>query len=379
MSDDTSNAALQAMIDRAGRITADEAETLDTTWKADEGILLPEPSASLAIQGGADGRMVTNADLIAAWQHALEAAGAAGRVEEIEAAQEAGRAVRHSDARLRDRAGAEEAVRSAVLATGVRDLVSDDAGGGQDDTGNDRGDGPEVRLLPAPEPRLELGHALVDVPDEVDRRVPSAERPLECVVVQDRAGTGCTVRAEGTTDPPADDGVARQRHQQPHRLAVDHRGGRVEVLAARRPALQTGAEVGGVGRRDPTAAVGLLEELGQERRDLARECGPDLHTPPHPGTQVVPGVALHPGRERLRGGTDQVHRDRAVGVPLAPRLGQRTLGVARRPWPELEPDQGVAVADLPAPERPQRGHEEGVGHERPDVGERGLDGPRHQG
>ncbi|MGL3200998.1 MULTISPECIES: hypothetical protein [Curtobacterium] len=126
MSDDTSNAALQAMIDRAGRITADEAETLDTTWKADEGILVPEPSASLAIQGGADGRMVTNADLIAAWQHALEAAGAAGRVEEIEAAQEAGRAVRHSDARLRDRAGAEEAVRSAVLATGVRDLLSDD-------------------------------------------------------------------------------------------------------------------------------------------------------------------------------------------------------------------------------------------------------------
>ncbi len=90
MSDDTSNAALQAMIDRAGRITADEAETLDATWKADEGILLPEPSASLAIQGGADGRMVTNADLIAAWQHALDAAGAAGRVEEIEAAQEPG-------------------------------------------------------------------------------------------------------------------------------------------------------------------------------------------------------------------------------------------------------------------------------------------------
>lgn len=126
VSDDISNAGLQAMIERAGRITADEAESLDVAWKADEGILLPEPSASLAIQGGADGRMVTNADLVAAWQHALEAAGAAGRVEEIEAAQQAGRAVRHSDARLRDRAGAEEAVRSAVLATGVRDLVSDD-------------------------------------------------------------------------------------------------------------------------------------------------------------------------------------------------------------------------------------------------------------
>ena len=126
MSDDTSNTALQSMIERAGRITAEEAEALDVTWKADEAILLPEPSASLAIQGGADGRMVTNADLLAAWQHALDAAGAAGRVEEIEAAQEAGRAVKHSDAHRRDRAGAEEAVRSAVLATGVRDLLTDD-------------------------------------------------------------------------------------------------------------------------------------------------------------------------------------------------------------------------------------------------------------
>lgn len=126
VSEDTSNTALQAMIERAGRITADEAEALDVAWKADEDIVVPEPSASLAIQGGADGRMVTNANLVAAWQHALDAAGAAGRVEEIEAAQEAGRAVKHSDAHLRDRAGAEEAVRSAVLATGVRDLVSDD-------------------------------------------------------------------------------------------------------------------------------------------------------------------------------------------------------------------------------------------------------------
>lgn len=49
MSDTTSNAALRTMIERAGRITAEEAESLDVTWKADEGILLPEPSASLAI------------------------------------------------------------------------------------------------------------------------------------------------------------------------------------------------------------------------------------------------------------------------------------------------------------------------------------------
>jgi len=126
VTDDTSNTALQSMIERAGRLTAEEAEALDVAWKADEQIVVPEASASLAIQGGADGRMVTNADLLAAWKHALDAAGEAGRVDEIEAAQEAGRAVKHSDAHLRDRGGAEEAVRSAVLATGVRDLLSDE-------------------------------------------------------------------------------------------------------------------------------------------------------------------------------------------------------------------------------------------------------------
>jgi len=126
VTDDTSNAALRSMIERAGRITADEAEALDVAWKADEQIVVPVSSASLAVQGGADGRMVTNADLLAAWQHALDAAGTAGRVDAIEAAQEAGRAVKHSDAHLRDRAGAEEAVRAAVLATGVRDLLTDD-------------------------------------------------------------------------------------------------------------------------------------------------------------------------------------------------------------------------------------------------------------
>jgi hypothetical protein len=115
---------LQTMIDRAGRITPDEATALADRWAADEDVVIPEVSASLAIQGGADGAMVTNATLVGAWEHALEAAGTAGRVDEIEAAQAAGRAVRHAHPHLRDRSGAEEAVRAAVLGIGVRDLVS---------------------------------------------------------------------------------------------------------------------------------------------------------------------------------------------------------------------------------------------------------------
>ena len=124
MSDQANAQQLQSMIERAGRITAEEGDALATLWEADEDIVLPEASVSLAIQGGADAPMVTNADLVAAWQHALDAAGSAGRVDEIEAAQAAGRAVKHAHPHLRDRSGAEEAVRAAVLGIGVRDLVS---------------------------------------------------------------------------------------------------------------------------------------------------------------------------------------------------------------------------------------------------------------
>ncbi|RKR75788.1 hypothetical protein [Frondihabitans australicus] len=121
---------LQAMIDRAGALTAEEAETLGRLWKSDEGIVLSSPSVGMGIQGGVDLPVITNEDLIGAWERALDAAGKAGRVDEIEAAREAGRVVvqdlrhSHDDAYAKD--GAEEAVRSAVLATGVRDLVTDD-------------------------------------------------------------------------------------------------------------------------------------------------------------------------------------------------------------------------------------------------------------
>ncbi|PZE28658.1 MULTISPECIES: hypothetical protein [unclassified Curtobacterium] len=121
---------LQAMIERAGSLTAQEAEALGRLWKADEDIVLPEPSWAFEIQGGIDVPVVTNVQLVAAWEHALHAAGTAGRVDEIEAAQDAGRAAArdlrhiHDDELAED--GAQEAVRSAVLAAGVRDLIPDD-------------------------------------------------------------------------------------------------------------------------------------------------------------------------------------------------------------------------------------------------------------
>jgi hypothetical protein len=120
---------LQSMIDRAGTLTAQEVEALGRYWKADEDIAFPEPSFALGVVGEVSYPDVTNADLVAAWEHALHAAGQAGRVDEIEAATAAGRAVQHDERHLRGeddyaKDGAAEAVRSAVLATGVKDLIS---------------------------------------------------------------------------------------------------------------------------------------------------------------------------------------------------------------------------------------------------------------
>jgi hypothetical protein len=121
---------LQAMIDRAGALTAQEAEALGRVWKGEEDIAFPDPSLALGLVGEVDVPAATNEQLIAAWQHALDAAGSAGRVDEIEAAEDAGRAAKrdlrhlHDDEYAKD--GAEEAVRSAVLAAGVRDLISEE-------------------------------------------------------------------------------------------------------------------------------------------------------------------------------------------------------------------------------------------------------------
>lgn len=121
---------LQEMIDRAGRLTAEEAEALGTLWKGDEGIVFPTPNLALGLVGEVEYPVVTNEKLIGAWERALEAAGNAGRVDEIHAAEEAGRAATrdvrhfHDDAYAKD--GAEQAARSAVLAAGVRDLITDD-------------------------------------------------------------------------------------------------------------------------------------------------------------------------------------------------------------------------------------------------------------
>ena len=130
MSKTTYSPELQAMIDQAGRLTAEEAEKLGKLWKGDEEIAFAAPSFALGLNGGVNAPMVTNAELASAWQRALDAAGEAGRVDEIEAAREAGRAatrdIKHLDDDAYAKDGAEEAVRSAVLATGVRDLISEE-------------------------------------------------------------------------------------------------------------------------------------------------------------------------------------------------------------------------------------------------------------
>jgi hypothetical protein len=120
---------LQVLIDRAGSLTAEESDALGKLWEEDEGWILPEANVATELFGGFDVPQITNAGLVEAWQRALDASGNAGRVTEIEAAREAGRAVAH-DVRQTDESestknGVEEAVRSAVLAVGVRDLISD--------------------------------------------------------------------------------------------------------------------------------------------------------------------------------------------------------------------------------------------------------------
>jgi hypothetical protein len=129
VSQETYPAQLQAMIDRAGSFTAAETDSLGQLWESDEDLVLPHPSVLLELAGGYDYPVVTNETLLDAWQRALDAAGNAGRVSEIDAARAAGRAtvrdVRHLKDSESSKNGAEQAVRSAVLAVGVRDLISD--------------------------------------------------------------------------------------------------------------------------------------------------------------------------------------------------------------------------------------------------------------
>ncbi|HEX4058874.1 MAG TPA: hypothetical protein VHX87_11235 [Galbitalea sp.] len=128
MSEETYPANLQAMIDRAATLTEDETKALGDLWESGEDLVLPTPLLRAEVFGSLDAPVVTNQALIAAWQHALDAAGNAGRVDEIDAARAAGRAtvrdVRHDHDTAAEKKGAEEAVRSAVLAVGVRDLIS---------------------------------------------------------------------------------------------------------------------------------------------------------------------------------------------------------------------------------------------------------------
>ncbi|MEO6116965.1 MAG: hypothetical protein ABIP33_11320 [Pseudolysinimonas sp.] len=121
------------MIDRAATLTEAETDSLGKLWESGEDLIIPYMSvaAELAtdLSGEFDPPMVTNQALLDAWQHALDAAGNAGRVTELDAAMAAGQAASRDVRHLRDspssKNGTDEAVRSAVLAVGVRDLISD--------------------------------------------------------------------------------------------------------------------------------------------------------------------------------------------------------------------------------------------------------------
>ncbi len=130
MPDETYPTELQEMIERAGGLTADQIGTLGRLWESDEDLVIPPTSFALGLQGGVNPPLVTNQALVDAWERALNAAGDAGRVEVIDAARAAGHATQRDDRHLKDspsaKNGSEEAVRSAVLAVGVRDLITAD-------------------------------------------------------------------------------------------------------------------------------------------------------------------------------------------------------------------------------------------------------------
>ena len=129
MAQETYPSALQSMIERAGSLSAEQVDALGKLWESDEELMMLRPSFALELEGEVNPPFVTNRALIDAWERALDAAGTAGRVDEIEAARAAGRALHHDDRHLRDspssKNGAEEAARSAVLAVGVKHLIAD--------------------------------------------------------------------------------------------------------------------------------------------------------------------------------------------------------------------------------------------------------------
>ena len=129
MAHETYPAQLQAMIDRASTLTAEETDSLGKLWESGEDLVMPKMSIIDEAQGEFDAPIVTNQALIDAWEHALDAAGNAGRVTELDAAMAAGQAatreVRHLHDSPSSKNGTEQAVRSAVLAVGVRDLITD--------------------------------------------------------------------------------------------------------------------------------------------------------------------------------------------------------------------------------------------------------------
>jgi hypothetical protein len=128
MANETYPAVLQAMIDRASTLTPAETKALGDLWESDEDLVLPAPSLAFELMGGLDFPVVTNQALLDAWQRALDAAENAGRGDEIDAARAAGRAavheVRFEHDSEAEKNGTEQAVRAAVLAVGVIDLIS---------------------------------------------------------------------------------------------------------------------------------------------------------------------------------------------------------------------------------------------------------------
>lgn len=123
------SAVLTEMIERAQNLTTDQADALGTAWTSQEGLSY-DPAWSGNGYWGEVPR-IQNLALQYAWRGVSSIAAAKGRADELDAAIAAEKAVKRALRHLKigpiPKAGAVEAVRGAVLAVGVRDIIEDEA------------------------------------------------------------------------------------------------------------------------------------------------------------------------------------------------------------------------------------------------------------
>lgn len=122
------------MIEQAKDLTDDQANQLGTLWTVEEGLTYDKADWETVFEGRLAGYVReiphwSHPELQIAWNRISDIATHAGRADELDAAIAAEKGVEHREWHLNvhpiPKAGAIEAARSAVLAVGIRDIITD--------------------------------------------------------------------------------------------------------------------------------------------------------------------------------------------------------------------------------------------------------------